>query len=62
MTWDPGRRREMLTGPWDLLLGTCLAMKSLWTELRMLLKVLRKWLREFETLKIEPRMLSRKSC
>ena len=52
----------MLTGPWDLLLGTCLVMKSWWTELRRLLKVLRKWLREFETLKIEPRMPSRKSC
>ena len=52
----------MLTGPWDLLLGTCLVMKSWWTELRRLLKVLRKWSREFETLKIEPRMLSRKSC
>ena len=61
-TWDPGRRREMLTGPWDLLPGTCLVMKNCWTELRRLLKVLRKWSMEFETLRIEPRMLSRKSC
>ena len=52
----------MLTGPWDLLPGTCLVMKNWWTELRRLLKVLRKWSMEFETLRIEPRMLSRKSC
>ena len=52
----------MLTGPWDLSLGTCLVMKRWLQEMRRMLKVLKKWSMEFETLRIEPRMLSRKSC